>query len=88
MKKAIAGIVVVAALAAVAWLVLAPRGKPVDQDIVIAVAGPMTGQYAAFGEQMKRGAERAVNDANAIENCCDACCVSEPCASAALSVET
>lgn len=65
MKKTIAGIVVVAALAVAAWLVLAPRGKSVDQDIVIAVAGPMTGQYAAFGEQMKRGAERAVNDINA-----------------------
>ncbi|MGE0737314.1 MAG: branched-chain amino acid ABC transporter substrate-binding protein, partial [Alphaproteobacteria bacterium] len=29
-------------------------------DIKIAVAGPMTGQYASFGEQMKRGAELAV----------------------------
>ena len=26
---------------------------------------PMTGQYAAFGEQMKRGAEQAVDDLNA-----------------------
>ena len=34
-------------------------------DIVIATAGPMTGQYAAFGEQMKRGAEMAVKDINA-----------------------
>lgn len=34
-------------------------------DIVIATAGPMTGQYAAFGEQMKRGAEKAVEDINA-----------------------
>ena len=34
-------------------------------DIVIATAGPMTGQYATFGEQMKRGAEQAVADINA-----------------------
>ena len=65
MKKMIAGLVVVA-LSVAAWLVLGHRGaKPVDQDIVIAVAGPMTGQYAAFGEQMRRGAERAVADINA-----------------------
>ncbi|HEX5079103.1 MAG TPA: branched-chain amino acid ABC transporter substrate-binding protein [Geminicoccaceae bacterium] len=34
-------------------------------DIVIATAGPMTGQYAAFGEQMRKGAEQAVKDLNA-----------------------
>ncbi len=34
-------------------------------DIVIATAGPMTGQYAAFGEQMQKGAEQAVKDLNA-----------------------
>ncbi|PTW61719.1 amino acid/amide ABC transporter substrate-binding protein (HAAT family) [Breoghania corrubedonensis] len=34
-------------------------------DIVIATAGPMTGQYAAFGQQMKAGAEQAVADINA-----------------------
>jgi branched-chain amino acid transport system substrate-binding protein len=34
-------------------------------DISIAVAGPMTGQYAAFGEQLRRGAEMAVADINA-----------------------
>jgi len=34
-------------------------------DIVIATAGPMTGQYASFGEQMRRGAEMAVADINA-----------------------
>jgi len=34
-------------------------------DIAIAVAGPITGQYAAFGEQLKRGAEMAVADINA-----------------------
>ncbi|MGQ7791845.1 branched-chain amino acid ABC transporter substrate-binding protein [Faunimonas sp. B44] len=34
-------------------------------DILIATAGPMTGQYAAFGAQMKAGAEQAVEDINA-----------------------
>jgi len=33
-------------------------------EIVIAVAGPMTGAYATFGEQMKAGAEQAVADIN------------------------
>ena len=33
-------------------------------DIQVAVAGPITGQYAAFGEQMKKGAEMAVKDIN------------------------
>jgi branched-chain amino acid transport system substrate-binding protein len=36
-----------------------------NAEIVIATAGPMTGQYASFGEQMKRGAEMAVADLNA-----------------------
>ena len=34
-------------------------------DITIGVAGPMTGSNAAFGEQFRRGAERAVADLNA-----------------------
>ena len=34
-------------------------------DIRIAVVGPLTGQYAAFGEQMRRGTEMAVADINA-----------------------
>src|SRR6056297_1150389 len=35
------------------------------QDISIATIGPMTGQYASFGAQMKAGAEQAVADINA-----------------------
>ncbi len=35
------------------------------QDITIATIGPITGQYASFGEQMKRGAQMAVDDLNA-----------------------
>ena len=34
-------------------------------DIEVATAGPMTGDYAAFGMQMQRGAEAAVEDINA-----------------------
>ena len=34
-------------------------------EVTIATAGPMTGQYASFGEQMKRGAEMAIADLNA-----------------------
>ena len=34
-------------------------------DVKIATAGPMTGQYASFGQQMKAGAEQAVEDINA-----------------------
>jgi branched-chain amino acid transport system substrate-binding protein len=40
-------------------------GGAAQADVVIATAGPMTGQYAVFGEQMKRGAELAVKDINA-----------------------
>jgi len=34
-------------------------------QIQVATAGPMTGQYASFGAQMKAGAEQAVEDINA-----------------------
>jgi branched-chain amino acid transport system substrate-binding protein len=34
-------------------------------DITVAVAGPMTGDLAAFGEQLRRGAEMAIKDVNA-----------------------
>ncbi|MCT7376563.1 branched-chain amino acid ABC transporter substrate-binding protein [Chelativorans salis] len=33
-------------------------------DITIATVGPMTGQYATFGEQMRAGAEQAIADIN------------------------
>ena len=38
---------------------------PALAEIKISTAGPMTGQYASFGEQMRRGAEMAVADLNA-----------------------
>ncbi|MCC6984752.1 MAG: ABC transporter substrate-binding protein, partial [Bauldia sp.] len=34
-------------------------------QITIAVAGPMTGDIAAFGQQMRDGAEQAIKDINA-----------------------
>jgi branched-chain amino acid transport system substrate-binding protein len=34
-------------------------------DILVSTAGPMTGNYATFGAQMKAGAEAAVEDINA-----------------------
>lgn len=51
-----------ASVAAVAGMALSGAALA---DIVIATAGPMTGQYASFGAQMKAGAEQAVADINA-----------------------
>ena len=48
------------AVAAVAMM-----ATPAFAQIKIGSAGPMTGQYAAFGEQLKRGAEMAVEEINA-----------------------
>ncbi|MBL8658123.1 MAG: branched-chain amino acid ABC transporter substrate-binding protein [Rhodospirillales bacterium] len=58
MKKLTA--VIIGLMAAGFWSVSGARA-----EINIAVAGPMTGQYATFGEQMKNGAEMAVKDINA-----------------------
>jgi branched-chain amino acid transport system substrate-binding protein len=60
MKKTKLGLVGAGALAVAAFAMPA-----IAQDITIASAGPMTGQYAAFGAQLKRGAEMAVADINA-----------------------
>lgn len=62
MKKVLLALVVVI-LAVGAWFFLRP-GMQKD-EIVIAVAGPMTGKESTFGEQMRRGAEQAVKDINA-----------------------
>jgi branched-chain amino acid transport system substrate-binding protein len=51
-------------LAAAAVLALT-AGVAKAQDVNVAVSGPMTGPDATFGEQMKRGAEKAVADINA-----------------------
>src|SRR6195952_5907743 len=43
-------------------IVLGGVAMPARAQIHIATAGPMTGEYAAFGDQMKKGAEQAVAD--------------------------
>ena len=59
MKKFVAAVIGMLA----AGIVFA--GSSARAEISIAVAGPMTGQYATFGEQMRNGAEMAVKDINA-----------------------
>jgi branched-chain amino acid transport system substrate-binding protein len=53
MKKVLLAVALSFALTGAAWA-----------EIKIAVAGPMTGDYATFGEQMKAGGEMAVKDIN------------------------
>jgi branched-chain amino acid transport system substrate-binding protein len=50
--------------AATLAIALTTAATPARAQIHIATAGPMTGEYAAFGEQMKSGAEQAVADLN------------------------
>jgi len=50
---------------AIALLLGLFAGPALAQEITIAAAGPMTGQYATFGMQLKNGAEQAVADINA-----------------------
>src|SRR5438046_3179316 len=38
---------------------------PAHADIAIGLAGPLTGSEAALGDQMKRGAQQAIEDINA-----------------------
>ncbi|WP_068085546.1 branched-chain amino acid ABC transporter substrate-binding protein [Polycladidibacter stylochi] len=52
-------------LASVACVAAMGASSAAFADIVIATAGPMTGQYASFGQQMRAGAEQAVEDINA-----------------------
>jgi branched-chain amino acid transport system substrate-binding protein len=53
------------ALTLLSSAVLTGCGKEDGDVIVIATAGPITGENAAFGEQMKAGIEQAVKDINA-----------------------
>ena len=55
------GILAAAAVAALTGL----AAQPASAQIQIGSAGPMTGQYAAFGTQLKEGADQAVADINA-----------------------
>ena len=43
---------------------LALAALPAQAQIHVATVGPLTGEYAAFGQQMKTGAEQAVADLN------------------------
>ena len=58
-------------LSCVAWppqsivMLAATLGAPARADVLIGMAGPMTGKNAWFGEQMERGAALAVADINA-----------------------
>ena len=54
-RACLAACLIVAALAATA---------PAGADTVIGVAGPMSGSFASFGEQMRAGASQAVDDVN------------------------
>jgi branched-chain amino acid transport system substrate-binding protein len=51
-------------VAATLAIVLTGVATSAQAQIHIATAGPMTGEYAAFGDQMKKGAEQAVADLN------------------------
>ena len=55
------GLLGAAATLAIALVAAATQAQA---QIHIATAGPITGEYAAFGEQMKNGAEQAVADIN------------------------
>jgi branched-chain amino acid transport system substrate-binding protein len=46
-------------------LALALFSTSASAEILIATIGPMKGQYAALGEQLRRGAEQAITDINA-----------------------
>ena len=46
-------------------LALALLSSPAPAEILVATVGPMKGQYAALGEELRRGAELAINDINA-----------------------
>jgi branched-chain amino acid transport system substrate-binding protein len=61
--RAVAAAVTVLAVAACAH---GPKktAQPAPKEIVIGVAGPMEGQLAAFGEQIRFGAQAAVADIN------------------------
>jgi branched-chain amino acid transport system substrate-binding protein len=46
-------------------MVAAALGGPVRAEVLIGMAGPLTGKSGWFGEQLERGAEMAVADINA-----------------------
>jgi branched-chain amino acid transport system substrate-binding protein len=59
-----AGVIVMRRLAA-AVVVATALGWPARAEVLIGMAGPMTGKNAWLGGQMERGAEQAAADINA-----------------------
>jgi len=55
---------IVAALGAFSAVFCLSSPSQAQSEVAIAVAGPMTGEYASFGAQFKAGAEAAVEDIN------------------------
>src|SRR4026208_2086223 len=62
MMKRFARLMAVLGVAAIA---ASCGGGEEDKSTPVAVVGPITGQYASFGAQMKNGGELAVEDINA-----------------------
>lgn len=52
-------------LLATACLALGTLSTSALADLTVAIAGPMTGQYASAGDQIRKGAEMAIADINA-----------------------
>lgn len=52
-------------IVAATFLAALAAAAPAHADVPIAMVGPITGQYAAFGQQIREGAEQAVADINA-----------------------
>ena len=51
--------------AAATAISLAAFAGAAHADLLVGIAGPMTGQYASAGDQIRKGAEMAVADINA-----------------------
>ena len=58
LRRSLLAVVTATGLAAVL------AAAPASAQIHIAAVGPMTGEYASFGQQMRQGAEQAVADIN------------------------
>jgi branched-chain amino acid transport system substrate-binding protein len=58
-------ILVIVVIVAGIWYWQSHKAGGPGGALVIATAGPMTGEYAAFGDQMKHGAQKAVDEINA-----------------------
>ena len=64
MNSKVISIILIAAAAVAGYMLYKPGGSGNSDEIVIAVVGPMTGQQATFGAQMKAGVTQAVADVN------------------------